>query len=233
MCLQSVWLWNNCTKTTGMFGKANASSWPPSPRAGLLLRGGKEWGVVSYCQQKWSTLTQLCFVMSKLHFLPPTSSLPNTQDLMSSYLRGAFKSLPMPTFYDRARIIIAHLWGHKRINRPETACDLTTSHTPHLKNAGKRDPKRPWLPQTLSGQQRWRSSILTTAKVHASSILIRDRQHRYPGTNGERTLNVSFGLQGADEYQCGSLRAEDSIDTVCTMQLAHTAKITAGHCRHT
>lgn len=70
----------------------------------------------------------------------------------------------------------------------------------------RREPKRPWLPQTLLGQQRWRSSILTTAKAHASSILIRDRQHRYPGQmkKGPWTsplarrvqMNTSLGLSG-------------------------------------
>lgn len=105
MCLQSVWLWNNYDKTTGTFPK-NQCQFPPPPPAELHLRGGKEWRIMSYCHQTWSTLTQPCFVMNKLHFLPPTSFLPNTQDLTSSYLGWALKK--------RQGLPIANVWWPRK-----------------------------------------------------------------------------------------------------------------------
>lgn len=144
----------------------------------------------------------------------------------------------MSTLYDHIKILILHLWRSEMLNMPETVwtCDFTTSYTAHFKNACRREPKRP---QTLVGQQTWRSLILLTAKLRVSSILIRAWVERFPGQAQIRPY-VSSGLQGtapeADEYQFGSLRAKDNIDTMCTSVVtcsSHTAKLTAGHHRHT
>lgn len=115
----------------------------------------------------------------------------------------------MSTLYDHIKILILHLWRSEMLNMPETVwtCDFTTSYSAHFKNACRREPKRP---QTLVGQQRWRSLILLTAKLRGSSILIRPQVERFPGQAQirpwlshlacrallQRRMNISLDLSG-------------------------------------
>lgn len=141
MCLQSVWLWNNYDKTTGMFPKNQCQFTPRPPH--LLnfifveVKNGGSWA--SATRREAPSHSRVLLWISCTSFLPlpsyPTHRIWRHHTL-DEPLRTD-RAHRLPTFDDRVRIIMLHLWRHKRLNRPETACDLTTSHTPRLKNAGQ------------------------------------------------------------------------------------------------